>query len=185
MEDQKVDRRIRKTKKALLQALTKLMSEKKINSITVKELTDLADVNRSTFYLYYEDIFDMVEKIESEILIDFTEAFNKFKKETPSNDSLLSFLTYLFGFIQRNAEMFKILLGPDGDYPFLEKLKETIKVSQPPIDSPCSKVNFYYLMPYIISGCIGLIQQWLNDNMKVSPKEMAVIVIDILSNKVI
>jgi phage terminase large subunit len=38
MDEKKLDRRIRKTKKTLLQALTKLMSEKRINSITVKEL---------------------------------------------------------------------------------------------------------------------------------------------------
>lgn len=49
MEQNKVDRRTRKTKKALIEALTKLMSEKKINKITVKELTDLADVNRNIF----------------------------------------------------------------------------------------------------------------------------------------
>lgn len=49
MEQNKVDRRTRKTKKSLIEALTKLMSEKKINKITVKELTALADVNRNIF----------------------------------------------------------------------------------------------------------------------------------------
>ncbi|NSB14257.1 hypothetical protein [Clostridium beijerinckii] len=54
MEQNKVDRRIRRTKKVLIEALTKLMSEKKINKITVKELTDLADVNRNIFsFLFY------------------------------------------------------------------------------------------------------------------------------------
>ena len=60
----KEDRRVRRTKKLLTQALTQLLQEKQINEITVKELTDLADMNRGTFYLYYKDIFDMLEKIE-------------------------------------------------------------------------------------------------------------------------
>ncbi len=116
MEQNKVDRRIRRTKKVLIEALTKLMSEKKINKITVKELTDLADVNRSTFYLYYNDIYDMLEKIETGLFNDFTDAYDKFSEETASYDNLLSFLTYLLEFIKTNADMFKILLGHDGDY---------------------------------------------------------------------
>ena len=65
-ELKKEDRRVRRTKKLLTQALTELLQKKQINEITVKELTDLADMNRGTFYLYYKDIFDMLEKIENE-----------------------------------------------------------------------------------------------------------------------
>ena len=52
-ERKKEDRRVRRTKKMLTQALTRLMQEKQIKEITVRELTDLADMNRGTFYLYY------------------------------------------------------------------------------------------------------------------------------------
>ena len=67
METKKEDRRVRRTKKLLTQALTQLLQQKQVNEITVKELTDLADMNRGTFYLYYKDIFDMLEKIEDEL----------------------------------------------------------------------------------------------------------------------
>ena len=67
METKKEDRRVRRTKKLLTQALTQLLQQKQVNEITVKELTDLADMNRGTFYLYYKDIFDMIEKIEDEL----------------------------------------------------------------------------------------------------------------------
>ncbi|OOM73823.1 division inhibitor protein [Clostridium puniceum] len=180
MDNQKIDRRTRKTKKILTQALTKLMSEKKINNITVRELTDIADVNRSTFYFYYKDIFDMVEKIETEMLADFDGAFNKFAKEAPTHDNLLSFFLYLFGFAQNNAEICKILLGSDGDYAFIEKLKETIRQYPHTIPTSYSETKAHYYIPFIISGCIGTIQQWLNDDMKVSPKEMAAIIIEML-----
>ena len=63
-EQKKEDRRVRRTKKMLTQALTQLMQEKQIKEITVKELTDLADMNRGTFYLYYRDVYDMLEKLE-------------------------------------------------------------------------------------------------------------------------
>ena len=51
-EQKKEDRRVRRTRKILTQALTELLQKKQVNEITVKELTDLADMNRGTFYLY-------------------------------------------------------------------------------------------------------------------------------------
>lgn len=182
MQGQNVDRRIRRTKKMLLQGLTKLMSEKKISNITVKELTDLADVNRSTFYLYYKDIFDMVEQIETEMLTDFISTAQKFFKEPSIYNNLVSFFTYLFEFVQQNAELCKILLGPDGDYTFIEKLKHTIKQSLLPVDDTLSKLH--YQRPYMLSGCIGIIQQWLEDDMKMPPRELAVIVTEMIPKRI-
>ncbi|WP_139905444.1 TetR-like C-terminal domain-containing protein [Clostridium thermarum] len=180
MEERKIDRRIRRTKKLLLQGLTKLMSEKKISNITVKELTDLVDVNRSTFYLYYRDIYDMVEQIETEMFNDFTEAFNRFSKETATYENLISFFTYVFEFVQDNAEMCKILLGHDGDYSFVQKFKQAITESKPLLDDSLSKIKIHFLRPFIVGGCIGIIQQWLADDMTVSPKEMAMIVTELI-----
>ena len=58
------DRRVRKTKTQLKAGLAGLLKEKGINEITVTELTEQVDINRSTFYLHYRDIYDMMEKIE-------------------------------------------------------------------------------------------------------------------------
>ncbi len=52
MAENKTDRRVRRTKRLLLESLTSLMKEKPIKDISVKELTDLADINRGTFYLH-------------------------------------------------------------------------------------------------------------------------------------
>lgn len=180
IQEQKIDRRIRKTKKVLLESLTKLMSKKKINNITIKELTDLADLNRSTFYLYYKDIFDMVEQIETEMLNDFNAAFQRFRRGQNNYENLLDFFTYLFEFVQNNSEIAEILLGPEGDYHFIEKFKNAINQTNPPFDDSVSKVKIHYLRPFIISGCIGVIQQWLEDGMDVSTKDMAVIITEMI-----
>lgn len=182
MNNIKIDRRIRRTKKLLLQSLTKLMSKKKINQITVTELTDLADVNRSTFYLYYKDIFDMLEQIENELFDDFSVAFEEFSKDIATYDNMSSFFTFVFEFAQENAEICKILLGPDGDYSFIEKFKKVIKQSQPHLGIEISPLDLNYFRPFVISGYIGVIQQWLEDDMKVSPKDMAVFVTGIITN---
>ena len=60
------DRRIKKTKKALRKSLFKLLEEKNISQITVTELALAADINRSTFYIYYDDVYDMIHVVEFE-----------------------------------------------------------------------------------------------------------------------
>jgi len=182
MNEQKIDRRTRKTKKILLHCLTELMAKKKINQITVKELTDLADVNRSTFYLYYKDIFNMVEQIENEMFVEFIDAFKKYSKENNIYESSLTFYTYIFEYIQNNAEICKILLGPDGDYSFIEKFKNAIIQIKPPLDAAIPEIEIHFIRPYMISGCIGVIQQWLMDGMNSSPKEMATIITKAIKN---
>ena len=52
----KTDRRVSKTKSQVRKGLAHLMMEKSIGEITVKELVDEVDINRSTFYLHYSDI---------------------------------------------------------------------------------------------------------------------------------
>lgn len=173
MQDQKIDRRTRKTKSILLKTLTELMTKKKINEITVKELTDLADVNRSTFYLYYKDIFDMLEQVENEMLADFSENFGYYIKNTNDQDTTIEFFTHIFEHVQIYSDICKILLGPEGDYCFIEKFKKVIIQTKPPFDESIPEITIHFLRPYIISGCVGIVQQWIFDGLKISPKDMA------------
>ena len=74
---EKVDRRIRKTKTQLKNGLAKLMAEKSINEISVKELVELVDINRSTFYLHYSDIYNLLEEIEEEMLSEIKQSIEQ------------------------------------------------------------------------------------------------------------
>ena len=76
-EQSKTDRRVRKTKAQLLQSLMTLMQEKDIKDISVKELSDLADINRGTFYLHYRDVYDMLSQVEDTIFQEFNEILDK------------------------------------------------------------------------------------------------------------
>ena len=77
MEPAKTDRRVRKTKTRLLNCLTELMKEKEVKDISVKELSDLADINRGTFYLHYRDVYDMLNKVEDELFSEFNEILDR------------------------------------------------------------------------------------------------------------
>ena len=62
--EKKVDRRVIKTRRQLKKGLAALMKEKSVNQITVKELVEEVDINRSTFYLHFKDIQDLLREIE-------------------------------------------------------------------------------------------------------------------------
>ena len=57
-----------KSKKSIFDAFVNLRSKKELRKITVKELCEKALINKSTFYTYYEDMFDLSDKIESEVV---------------------------------------------------------------------------------------------------------------------
>ena len=70
----KTDRRVRKTKSQLKTGLAQLMREKSIREITVKELVDAVDINRSTFYLHYSDIPGLLAEVENEMMEEMQRA---------------------------------------------------------------------------------------------------------------
>lgn len=74
---EKMDRRVRKTRAQLRAGLARLMQKKNIKEITVKELVDEIDINRSTFYLHYTDIYQMLQSIEGELMEDILEALKE------------------------------------------------------------------------------------------------------------
>lgn len=82
----RTDRRSRKTKSALAKALMMLMQHKPISEITIKELTDAADVNRSTFYIHYQDIYDMLAQVKREICETCIGILSAHESEIRQND---------------------------------------------------------------------------------------------------
>ena len=61
------DRRIRYTRYALQNALIACMQQKPFNRITVREICETADINRSTFYMHYKDIYELLDEIEEQV----------------------------------------------------------------------------------------------------------------------
>ena len=76
----------------LRQGLARLMQKKSIKEITVKELVDEVDINRSTFYLHYTDIYQMLEKIEEEAMADIREAMEGCPDDCTEREKIIPFL---------------------------------------------------------------------------------------------
>ena len=175
-ELKKEDRRVRRTKKLLTQALTELLQKKQINEITVKELTDLADMNRGTFYMYYKDIFDMLEKIEDELFQKLDVIAQSHEHGDPTQQ-VKPILLDLFRFIEENQEMCRVLLSPNGDMNFLHRLYEAIRergleIWKDQMGSLGEK-EFDYRYSFVIFGCAGMIRAWVNRSCQETDMQMA------------
>lgn len=65
------ERRVRRTRAMILNGFIQLMQQKPVKDISVRELADLVDINRSTFYLHYTDIYDLLEQTENNLMEQF------------------------------------------------------------------------------------------------------------------
>ncbi len=174
-EPKKEDRRVRRTKKLLTQALTSLLAVKQINEITVKELTDVADINRGTFYLYYRDVFDMLARIEDELFAEFDELVEPIDLEngtvTPK-----AVLVDVFEFVEENQEMCRVLLSANGDMNFLHRLNEVLREKYLQIWKTLPKRSadeFDYRYSFMVFGCAGMLREWVNQGCRESAQRMA------------
>lgn len=171
------DRRVKYTKMVLRESLIKLLQKKPISRITVKELCDLADINRATFYTHYADQFDLLRKISDEFIADITSYVYSGLKEGESG--LMQMITIIFEYIDKNSELCRVLLGMNVDIDIQTYVMQIIKerivlewrkkklVDQSTVD---------YIYTYVATGCIGVIRKWLYDGDPRTPGEMAALI---------
>ena len=176
MKNETLDRRVRKTRQQLQHCLAVLLMEKKIQEITVREITEMADLNRGTFYLHYKDVFDLLEKVELELLDELDGTLQKYQA-SDLHQKLSLIFTDLFVCVQENAEMVQILLGENGDLNFVNQVKERVREKCLKdwfelFNSQDSQL-FDAFNAFVVSGCLGLVTYWLQNGMKESPKELA------------
>ena len=170
------DSRVKRTKKLIRKGLAELTKEKSINKITVKELTDLIEINRGTFYLHYKDIFDLVESIENSLYDEFNEIIKTVNPQTIL-ETPLDILERFCVFISENADAFVMLVGENGDANFVYRIGtvmndavfELFSSIYPEMDS--ERYSFTY--EYCKYGSVGLIRCWIIENHDWTPRQVA------------
>lgn len=173
------DRRVRKTKKLMSDALAELLTQKPLSAITVKEIAELADINRGTFYLHYRDIYDMARRLQDEMIEKFDRIVES-HTHAENADELFPLLTELFGFLNENAELARVMVGKNGDAAFLDKLKSIVRekclADIRTMLNVKSTDELDYFYEYTVSGCIGVCHEWLVGGRREDPSQMAALV---------
>lgn len=157
----KTDLRIIKTKKSIYRAFFKLLNEKGFEKISVKDISDEAVISRNTFYLHYEDKYDLMDKLCDEMVTALFENVNK-KIENYAELSLnvtVSSITKVLMLanevISENEEMYTIMLKNDNSYIFKNKLRKKLHFYLSPIFNNADGLSEYNIQ-YIIGGIVNI-----------------------------
>lgn len=175
--EEKLDRRQKYTRLVLKESLLKLLEQKTISTVTVKEICKQADINRSTFYTHYKDQFDLLDKIEEEIIADLYHYLDRYQSNL--EDESIQMVEKLLDYIEDNKHTFQILLNKNADPAFEKRLKDTAQhfmihnwMREQPVDKQVSM----YLSTFVVSGAIHVIKNWIDHDMDFSNKNLSILI---------
>lgn len=181
MAGEKIDRRAKYTKMVLEESLITLMEKKDISKITIKEICEKADINRSTFYAHYRDQYDLLRKIENKFLAAIQAYLENFDKKYTEDIVLIT--EKIFQYIRKNARICRLLLSERGDFTFQKKIMKLVYdliISEITGNNKITKEDAEYVYSFTVSGCVGFVQKWLDDGMKKSPRCMAETIVNLI-----
>lgn len=189
MENRKDDLRKIKTRMALDGAFTSLIKEKSFDDISVKDITERAMINRGTFYMHFQDKYELLNAYETELLSDLSknlmENIDEHQKLTRKMAKDIAIKT--FEYVDINSERIIALFNNPGVKGFEQKIQEYMsayyrdKVSQI-LNPEKVKVDINYLIAYITGAHISLMKRWLENQRRESWEELAQI-LEIISVK--
>lgn len=160
------------TKLCLRNAFWQIYSEKPIEKISIKEITEVAGYNRGTFYLYYKDVYDILSQIENEILDNVKIVINQVIQQKDSQD-FINNLSIFVELMQTYSKYSTVLLGDKGDPQFTTRLKEIIWPLLSRFFIHLEGLDEYHvelLAEFYLSGILTAVSKW-NINPKITLDE--------------
>lgn len=177
-----MDRRTRYTKKVIKETFIELLTEKELNKITVSEICSKADINRATFYRYYLDVYNLLEKVQEELL---EELKNAYTSDEVDSFSIARFTEAILDTFIKNKQLIKILFNTNNNIYFLNDFLEVVydkcKLRWEKDVKDITEEEIEYGTVFIFNGALGVINYWVKNDFQDSPKEIAKR-IDSLSN---
>ncbi|MCH4191126.1 MAG: TetR/AcrR family transcriptional regulator [Butyrivibrio sp.] len=169
------DARVRYTKMIIRKSIIQMLEDKPFHKLSLTDVCKKAEINRTTFYKYYKDIYDWKEQLEQECLQRTTDILNRCNE-----CNLVDLLTQQFQDMRENAELYMLISSPNFESRVLE-----ISLSMT-LDKADTETKKYLSLAkdtdyrrrwdcyYTIYGCLGVIECWLKDGMQEAPHDLAV-----------
>lgn len=169
------DRRVKRTKKLLRDSLFTLLQEKSINEITVTELTEIADINRATFYFYYTDIMDMLDQIQNEAYELFEDVLVGTEDHIDSMEDFAKYIENILIFCKENPTIARFVITREyNNNKVLKKIKKLLAKKV-----PVAKENYSqddprrFVLNFALNALTGTVVDWMDDGMIIPPTIMA------------
>lgn len=181
-----IDLRISRTHKMIKKAFFELMDSIGFEKITVQALTQKAMISRTTFYLHYQDKYDLLDKIENEILDGLKNISVDLPVEEIVKNGLSTgriFLLNLYKYVKENKDFFRLIMSENGDPSFYFKLHETMKNNlYYNIDVNRLKFPERYVIAFVIGFQTSIINEWIKTDMIETPEEIVEMITQLMQD---
>lgn len=165
------NRRVKITKRMLKEALLELLENRALEKITVTDVCANADVNRSTFYGYYQDIGQLLVEIEDDVLNQLP--LSPGGPIAYSDQQFLATLQSFFQYVYENERLFRVLIVQRDSGSFSHRLVNSVMQKY---KMPVKRENELlerYACVYCVNGVIGMMKEWIGGGFPISPKDFA------------
>lgn len=191
MTNKPLDRRARRTRKLLREALFALILENGYDAITIEDITRRADLGRTTFYLHYRDKEDLllqsIEETADELARQVSHLYEEISRaelnQPPSESSTaISPVLFVFRHAAENADIYRIILRGEGAYQVTHRIREI--ASRYALEflstrfkenntKTTSSIPLEVIANYFAGSLLGILTWWLESGMPYPPEDMA------------
>ena len=178
--EKKEDRRVAMTKRMLKETLTEMLREMDIYHISIRDLCQRADINRSTFYKYYGNQFDLLADMENDLLVFLSKTIAEFA------DNPGKIIENSCRYMEQHLEFGRLIVNNNVDPLFPQKLFSLAALRESVIHTSAGRpdpAEQEYLFNYVIYGAYRIIWLWLNKEHRESPQQMAQLLIQFIRLK--
>ena len=164
--DVNMDKRVMKTRRAIHSAMTRLLTLKPIEEITVTELADAAEINRKTFYNYYNNIYEVGAELQAEIE---KELFAE-RREFNSTDDIEQYVDQIFAFLKQQESVYRQLLASDAPMAFMDQLESgmTQRVLSIMHEKEIDDRNVEFELLILASGTFAIVRKYYRNEVSVT-----------------
>lgn len=161
------------TRENLIEAFWSLYCQIKIENITIKDITTKAGYNRSTFYEYFADIYDVLNQLE-DWLLEYLKVQVLNSLEGGLNDDIIQKVAEVY---ESKGNYLSVLLGENGDPNFARKLKAVMRPAlATAFGLPENDIHVSYISEFALSAILATITHWYHNHKDIPSKEMVLLV---------
>ena len=167
----------KKTRDKFTSVFCELYSQKPIEKISVQEIAEKSGYNRSTFYEYFADIYELLTFVENDLLSYMKEELNN--KDAPTNN-----IQNMMNCFEDTNHILTLtaLLGDYGSIRFLERIKSEIPLDRLVINIPKDDPRTPYLIEFYISTALSLFRLWIRREKDITIDELSVLLNNLFRN---
>ncbi len=166
------------TRNKMIEAFLESYKDKRIEQITIGEITKKANVNRGTFYYYYKDVYDLMEHIEQQIFKEVVDKIAEIIEHIINKD--IEGLAIVFNeFWEKYKETAMLFIVNKPNLVLQRKIKERgkqILLESFGIEEGCLSLEQKYLLEYVANAQFGVVAYWIEHNQEISATQLAKVI---------